>query len=30
MQPCQSQEWPVEGPLVPPPKTYSPRLSGPV
>ena len=30
MQPCQSQEWPVEEPLAPPPQTYSLRLSAPV
>jgi hypothetical protein len=30
MQPYQSQEWPAEGPLVPPPQIYSLRLSGPV
>ena len=30
MQPCQSREWPAEGPLVPPPKTYCLRLFGPV
>ena len=30
MQPCQLQEWPAEGPLVPPPKTYYLRLFGPV
>jgi hypothetical protein len=30
MQPCQSVEWPAEGPLVPPPKIYSLRPFAPV